>query len=200
MIAPPKPQEHEELEALIKEARERQLRRRLLGAAAVAIAAALALGIYAVTFAGNPSRTAGSNAQHGGGSICRSSELSASAEFNGLAGSLSGSVMIWDTSHSSCSLPRTRPVVLISSPGKQIAIKETVVKPLNPNDVPRLAGGAMAEVYLEWANWCGKEPTSLTLRFGQQLQVTAPLVNTNPGCMDESTATPSTIEVSRLLT
>ena len=38
MIAPPKPPAHDELEALIKEARERQLRRRLLGAAGIAVA------------------------------------------------------------------------------------------------------------------------------------------------------------------
>jgi hypothetical protein len=48
MVAPPKPPSHDELEALIKEARARQLRRRLLGAAGVAIAAALALSAYAV--------------------------------------------------------------------------------------------------------------------------------------------------------
>ncbi len=47
MIAPPKPPAQDELEALIKEARERQLQRRLLGAAAIAIGAAIALGIYA---------------------------------------------------------------------------------------------------------------------------------------------------------
>ena len=44
MIAPPRPPSHDELEALIKEARARQLRRRLLGAAGVAIAAALGNG------------------------------------------------------------------------------------------------------------------------------------------------------------
>ena len=49
MIAPPKPPSHDELEALIKEARARQLRRRLIGAAGVAIASALALGIYGLT-------------------------------------------------------------------------------------------------------------------------------------------------------
>jgi hypothetical protein len=48
MIAPPKPPSHE-LEALIKEARARQLRRRLLGAAGIAIAAALALSAYALS-------------------------------------------------------------------------------------------------------------------------------------------------------
>ena len=56
MIAPPKPPAHDELELLIKEARERQLRRRLLGAAAVAIAAAIGLGAYALA-AGPTQRT-----------------------------------------------------------------------------------------------------------------------------------------------
>ena len=47
MLAPPKPS-HDDAELLIKEARERQQRRRLLGAAGVAIAAGLTLGIHAV--------------------------------------------------------------------------------------------------------------------------------------------------------
>lgn len=47
MIAPPKPPSHDELEALIKEARERQLRRRLFGAAVVAIAAGVGLAMWA---------------------------------------------------------------------------------------------------------------------------------------------------------
>jgi len=47
MIAPPRPPSHDELEALIKEARARQLRRRLVCASGVALAAALGLSIYA---------------------------------------------------------------------------------------------------------------------------------------------------------
>jgi hypothetical protein len=54
MIAPPKPPAPDELEALIKEARERQLRRRLLGAAALAVVAAAGLGIYALAAGSNP--------------------------------------------------------------------------------------------------------------------------------------------------
>src|SRR5690348_16536294 len=56
MIAPPKPPSHDESEALIREARERQLRRRLLGAAGIAIAAAIGLGAYALA-AGPTQRT-----------------------------------------------------------------------------------------------------------------------------------------------
>lgn len=46
ILAPPPRHPADELEALIREARERQLRRRLLGAAAVAIGAAIGLGVY----------------------------------------------------------------------------------------------------------------------------------------------------------
>ena len=53
MIAPPKPPTNDDLEALIKEARERQLRRRLLGAAGVAIAAVLGLSLYALVAGGD---------------------------------------------------------------------------------------------------------------------------------------------------
>lgn len=62
MIAPPKPPSHDELEALIKEARARQLRRRLLGATGVAVAAAIGLSLYAF-FLGAPGQTA--TAVHG---------------------------------------------------------------------------------------------------------------------------------------
>jgi Protein of unknown function (DUF4232) len=57
MIAPPRPPPHDELEALIKEARARQLRRRLLGAAGVAITAALGLCIYAFLIEGTGKTT-----------------------------------------------------------------------------------------------------------------------------------------------
>jgi hypothetical protein len=63
MIAPPRPPSHDELEALIKEARARQLRRRLLGVAGVAIAAALGLSIYAFV-TGGAERTATASGGH----------------------------------------------------------------------------------------------------------------------------------------
>lgn len=63
MIAPPRSPSHDELEALIKEARARQLRRRLLGAAAVAVAAALGLGIQALV-AGGASKAGATSGRH----------------------------------------------------------------------------------------------------------------------------------------
>ena len=58
MIAPPRPPQDDH-ELLIKEARARQLQRRLVGAAGVAIASALGLGIFAlVTGGADRARTA----------------------------------------------------------------------------------------------------------------------------------------------
>ena len=42
----------------------------------------------------------------------------------------------------------------------------------------------MAEVFLQWWNWCAKPPTAITLFFGRGLQVTARLARTQPPCMD----------------
>src|SRR5437763_177586 len=60
MIAPPRSPSPVEIEALIKEARERQLRRRLVAAAGIAVAAALGLGVYAVAIGGTEQTDRGS--------------------------------------------------------------------------------------------------------------------------------------------
>lgn len=57
MIASPRPPSHGDIEALIREARARQARRRLLGAAGVAITLAIALSVYAL-FIGATGKTA----------------------------------------------------------------------------------------------------------------------------------------------
>lgn len=57
-VAPPGP---DELELLIREARERQLRRRLLGAAAVAIVAAIGLSVYGFVTGGSAQGDSGSS-------------------------------------------------------------------------------------------------------------------------------------------
>ena len=79
MIAPPRRQSHDELEALIKEARARQLRRRLLGATGVAIAAALGLSMYAVMTGGSVNGVTQANAGRASAPFCRSAQLSGSA-------------------------------------------------------------------------------------------------------------------------
>jgi hypothetical protein len=59
VIAPPEPPSQDELEALIKEARARQLQRRLIGATFVAIATALSLGIYALLTGSSHAKASG---------------------------------------------------------------------------------------------------------------------------------------------
>jgi hypothetical protein len=85
-VAPPKPPTRNEPEDLIPEARARQWRRRLIGAALVALAAGVALSIYAVVSGGAP------KGKHAGGSKlavaalprCRSAELRLTGpRFNG---------------------------------------------------------------------------------------------------------------------
>src|ERR1700758_2425229 len=92
MIAPPKPPAHNELEALIKEARERQLRRRLLGAAGIARAAAVSLGVYAFVTGGKVDRITQepTNAGPAGAPLCRPGQLSAFAGWQGATQSMLG--------------------------------------------------------------------------------------------------------------
>ena len=180
MIAPPKPPAHDELEALIKEARERQLRRRLLGAAGIAVAAALGLGVYALTIGGNQSPR--STARRGAASVlfCRSGQLSGSAGFQGATETMLGSVTLQNTSDVACSLPQRRPLVTISWRDKVIPTEERRMFAGPP--WPRahvLAPGQRASVYWQWFSCGGQgapqvavQPT-FTLRFGPGLLVKA---------------------------
>src|SRR5262249_17154453 len=174
MIAPPKPPSHDDLEALIKEARARQLRRRLLGAAAVAIAAALGLGIYAITLnSGTGSTTGNSPSRPAGAPLCRSTQLAAAADFNHSGGrpTIFGGVMIANTSSSKCSLPHNRPAAFLNAARRQVPLRQFPMPALvkNPSlggPVPLMTPRAFAEIYVLWANWCAQPATALTLRFG----------------------------------
>jgi hypothetical protein len=189
MLAPPKPP-HDELELLIKEARERQLRRRLLGAAGLAVSAALGLAVYALTVGGN--QPAESTAQRGPAVVpfCRSAQLSGSTGFQGATQTMLGGVTIQNTSNAACSLPQLRPLVTISWRGKVLPTEERPMRTGPP--WPRahvLAPGRKASVFWQW--WtCGAigvpqaavRPT-LTLRFGPRLVVSARAdESTPPSC------------------
>jgi hypothetical protein len=81
MLAPPLPPSPDEREALIREARARQLRRRLLGAAGVAVAAAFGLSAYAITIGGDSRANLSSAAADAGLPECpRAAYRSRSAE------------------------------------------------------------------------------------------------------------------------
>lgn len=213
MIAPPKPPSHDELEALIKEARARQLRRRLLGAAGVAIAAAIGLGAYAVTTGGNPGILAQPPASGGRatGPKCRAAQLSASVGFQGATQTDVGSAEIKNTGDRACSLPAGWPHVRLTSDGKTLVVHQQ--RPLRSGGPPRpparvLAPGQQAVLEMQWGNWCGSphapvsqggEPLTLLevtflLRFGARLAVAAESPGTPP-CL--APRTPSTLIVDR---
>lgn len=180
MIAPPRPPTPDELQALIKEARERQLRRRLLGAAAVAVAAAVGLSIYAFVTSGSVSGVTPANADRAGAPLCRSSQLSASAGWQGATQSMLGGAGITNTSDSACSLPAGRPAVNISWQGRTLAVRERGPSPVFPagKALQVLEPRATATVYLQWWNYCGpavniKVPPVVHLRFGDRLVVRA---------------------------
>jgi hypothetical protein len=205
MIAPPKPPSHDEFEALIKEARARQLRRRMLGAAGVAITAALGLVVYALMFDGGPPRTTGSTSAGGAVPSCRSSQLSASGSWIGAAGSVINGITIVDRGGGACSLPPGRPVVQVTWRGALLPIHERAAGPGESypgSPVHVLAPGRKAVVYLDWGNWCARPhagaTTNISLGFSDRVRVTARHVFGQPPCVDP--AFPSLITISRPLT
>jgi hypothetical protein len=204
MIAPPRPPSHDEFEALIKEARARQLRRRLIGAACVAVVAAIALTTYASTSGGRARSESGSLG--GAAPLCRSSQLSVAAIWDGAAGHLFNFFTITNKGAGACSLPSGRPTVLLTRGGAQLRVEQRAPaeSPYPGKPVSSLAPGRRAIVHLSWWNWCGPQlrlpqtATSVTLQFAGGLRVTARGLLGQPPCMDATY--PSVITAGRLLT
>jgi hypothetical protein len=202
MIAPPRPTSHDELEALIKEARQRQLRRRLVGAAGVAIGAAIALSVYAFVTVGGVRNLAQRPAQGGRatGPLCRASQLSASAGLQGATQSLAGGANITNTGSSSCSLPQLRPVVRISLNGEILPLRERPFpyRISHGRPVHVLAPAEQAVIFMQWWNWCGKTgAATMTVRLGHGLNVVAPQRLGEPTCIGTGPSPASTLYVSR---
>jgi hypothetical protein len=209
--SPPRPPSAEELEALIREARDRQRRRRLLGAAGVAIVSAVGISLYAVT-GGQTGTPAARKAPGGGLPLCRSSQLSTSASLSGDAGTALDPTFITNTSNATCALPTGRPVVRITFRGKPIATRETSWGPsiqwgTTPAG-PVLKPGEKVYVELGWsAFFCprpAQAPTTgrvmLTLLFRGGLKLTTPETTPEgvpglPGC-GESPQQPPGLAVS----
>jgi hypothetical protein len=191
MIAPPKPPSNDDAEALIKEARARQLRRRLLGAAGVAIALAIGLGVYAL-FVGNGTRatpTGGSTSA--AATFCQASRLSTSVFFQGATQMMVGGAMLTNISGSTCALPPGRPAVRIALHGKRLSVREQVLtgSELPPGRPARmLVPHAKALVGMDWGrlDWCDKSMTPsprFVLRFSGGLTLSGVASGlTLPGC------------------
>jgi hypothetical protein len=171
MLAPPRQPSHDELEALIKEARARQLRRRLLGAAGVAIVSAAGLAVYALTISGGNQAATASGAPIGTPPLCRSSELSATAGLNGATGTMLGPVTLTNVGGSACSLPTGRPRVRILWHGKVLPARESGGTNFSPAPPLRvLTPHSKAAIFMGWSNWCGKPATGTVIRPTFQLR------------------------------
>jgi uncharacterized protein DUF4232 len=201
MLAPPRPPSPDELEALIKEARARQLRRRLLGAAGVAIAAAFGLSAYAITIGGDSRATLSGGAADAGIPACRGPQLSATAALNGATGTMDGFATLKNTSATACSLPATPPRVSIFWRGKQLPARQKRFRGAGGVPVHVLAPGHVTAVHLDWSEWCG-EPSAgalirptFRLRFGGLLVSARAQEMTPPRC--DVPRTESTLLVGR---
>jgi hypothetical protein len=207
MIAPPKPPAQDELEALMKEARARQQRRRLLGAAGVAIAAALALGIYAITLGGGSTQSVGS-APLGSGGIppCRSAQISSSLDIpDGLTG-LTAWLILANHGSTPCSLPLQPPAVRITWRGSALPTHEVQGRDLvdaswEPIRIVRvLQPKQRAAINFDWKNFCGNpRPSNRAIptyrfRFNRDLVLRAPF---GPPASCLNPGAPPTLLVSR---
>jgi hypothetical protein len=210
IVAPPEPSPRE-LEALIREARERQLRRRLLGAAGVAVAAAVGLSVYALaTGRGDHPTTAGTRVHV---PACRASQLSASFGPGAAAGLALGGLVVRNTAGSSCSVPVGRPAVQVVFRGRPLRIRERSWgsdQRFGPRAGPILRPGTRAYFEIGWRGSCpnpAAAPVSrhatllLRLRGGLRLAVTETPADRGvslPGCGESVHPTPW-VAVSRLL-
>jgi hypothetical protein len=156
MIAPPERPSHDELEALIKEARERQLRRRLLGAAGVAIVSAIGLGVYAFVTGGRTDHgNSGSPTPLLSAPLCRASQLSSIAGLNGAVGTLDGTVILTNKSADACSFPTGRPHVSVLWRGRVLPTQEAGERQ-SGRPIPVLGPHSGVAIDMDWANWCGR--------------------------------------------
>jgi Protein of unknown function (DUF4232) len=176
----------DEPEALIKEARQRQLRRRLFGATAMAIVAALGLSSYVLTIGSNRRGRSTAPKLPASVPLCRSDQLSGSAGFQGATQTMLGGITLINTSATACSLLQQQPLVRMSWHGQRLQTEEEP----NPNAPawPRahiLAPGAKAGVYFQWFSCGGPGPRravrpTFALRFGHGLLVIAPSTDVTP--------------------
>jgi Domain of unknown function (DUF4232) len=170
MIAPPKAPSQDELELLIKEARARQLRRRVLGAAGVAIAAAIGLSVHAYVTGGAVNTVAPANAGRASGPLCRESQLSATTFLGGATGSELGGARITNAGAAACALPSAPPLVRIFWQGAAMPARQVGMAVSGATPVRVLAPGDRAFIYLQWRNWCGKPSEGTIIRPVFQLR------------------------------
>jgi hypothetical protein len=169
--SPPRPPSQDELDALIREARERQLRRRLLGAAAIAITAAVSLGIYAVFSDGSSRPTTGASPS-GLATTCPLGALSLSIQTQGTATQAVTFLTIRNPQRLTCSI--TAPVVFeITANGQRAHVLGNPLR-LRLHTKLRAARSSFWPLNgVWWANYCGsRKGLRMTARVGSRLITT----------------------------
>jgi hypothetical protein len=179
MLAPPKPPPQDELDALIREARERQLRRRVLAAAAVAVAAAASLGIYAALF-GSSARTARS-ASEGHAATCSLNALALSLQTQGTATQSVTFLTLRNTQRPTCSI--TAPAVFeITENGHPAPVVGNPLRARLHATLRQARSSSWPQSGIWWANWCGsRKGLRITVRVGSRS--IASRFNVLPDCL-----------------
>ncbi|HKD93459.1 MAG TPA: hypothetical protein VKB43_01980 [Gaiellaceae bacterium] len=204
MLAPPKPP----AELLVKEARERHRRRRLLGAAVAAVATGIALGAFAVAGGFDRSRTARAPIGPGGVPLCRTSQISVSYPMLiGVLGPGRNGLPVMTNNGGTCSLPLRPPTARVAWHGTTLPTHQlpghgiylASWQPLRTVRV--LQHGDKAAISFYWQNWCGPPHSyrpllTVHLRFDSAFGINVP-IGPRPSCV--SRGAPSTIRVSRPL-
>lgn len=162
MLAPPRRPPQDELEALIPEARARQRRRRMLGAAFVAAAVATALSVGAVLNAGSGARTQSQGSPSAAIAAVPSCgieqlRLSAARSPGFAAGSLLERLTLTNVSHSACTLAGWPDVRRLDGRGHAVPTRRILVvyspSGSSPYQKVRLRPGHAASFNLFGDNW-----------------------------------------------
>lgn len=204
--SPPRPPSENELDALIPEARDRQRHRRLVGAAAIAVAAVLGVGAYAVANGARSPATIGPSLGLGGWPRCRTTQLKTEpvifiGEFSG------GGIGFTNTSDSACSLPLGTPRASLVWGGRRLEVSQIhVAHPFRMGGEPVvhvLGAGKSGQIDFDWRNWCGppkvttERKMTFRFRFGGGPVVSWRSVSNSPYCARPGA--PSTITATQPL-
>lgn len=183
--APPQPPSQDELDALIREARERQLRRRLSAATAITVATAVGLGSYALTSGGSPG-TAPVSRHAAGLANCPLNGVGLSLQTQGSATQSVTFLTVRNPNHLTCSI--STPVVFeITQNGHRVPISgnpvrvrlHAILRRTRSSYAPAPPGG------IWWGNWCGSpKGLRMTARLGSRSLATR--FNVLPVCLGSS--------------
>jgi hypothetical protein len=165
--APPRPPAQDDPDALIPEARERQLRRRRLAAATIAVATAIGLGIYALVSGGSHPAPGSSTA--GRLATCPLRGLALSVRTQGTAMQSVTFLNVRNPEHLTCSI--SAPVIFEVTQNGQRA--RVAGNPLHARLHATLRGAKSVYSVVPndvwWGNWCGsRKGLRMTARIGSR--------------------------------